>query len=88
VRERLGGTQGCVHLVELLGPVATVAFQTIQNDRAQKLIAEHRENAGEPPMRKRQPGERVAVIDTCHAWASRRRCVRRTYPDLHTGTKT
>ena len=28
VRERLGGVHGCTHLVELLGPVATTAFQT------------------------------------------------------------
>ena len=28
VRERLGGTEGCTHIVELLGPVATTAFQT------------------------------------------------------------
>lgn len=28
-RRLLGGTQGCTHLVELLGPMATTAFQTI-----------------------------------------------------------
>jgi hypothetical protein len=84
-RERLGGREGCVHLVELLGPVATVAFQTIQADRAQKLIAEHRARTGQPPLRKRQAGEKVSVIDTCHAWASDGDAVRRNYPDLYTG---
>ena len=29
VRERVGGLQGCTHLVELVGPVATTAFQTM-----------------------------------------------------------
>jgi hypothetical protein len=29
VRERLSGAQGCTHLRELLGPLATVAFQTL-----------------------------------------------------------
>ncbi len=29
VAQRLGGTQGCTHLVELLMPIATVAFQTV-----------------------------------------------------------
>ena len=29
VRDLLGGTAGCTHLVELLGPVATTAFQTV-----------------------------------------------------------
>ena len=28
-RELLGGTKGCTHLVELLGPIATTAFQTV-----------------------------------------------------------
>ncbi len=29
VKERLGGPKGCTHLVELLGPLATTAFQTV-----------------------------------------------------------
>ena len=29
VKELLGGVEGCTHLVEMLGPVATTAFQTI-----------------------------------------------------------
>lgn len=86
-RERLGGRQGCVHLVELLGPVATVAFQTIQNDRAQELIRDYRQRTGGPVPRQRQPGEKVGIIDTCHSWASDGEVVRHTYPDLYTGTK-
>jgi Protein of unknown function (DUF2889) len=35
VKERLGGRHGCTHLVELLGPVATTAYQTIFSDRGQ-----------------------------------------------------
>lgn len=85
VKERLGGRQGCVHLVELLGPVATVAFQTIQNDLAQRKIDQHRIANGKSPLRKRQPGERVAVIDTCRSWASDSETVRQVYPDLYTG---
>ena len=33
VRALLGGTEGCTHLVELLGPVATTAFQTVYGSR-------------------------------------------------------
>jgi hypothetical protein len=29
VQSRLGGVQGCTHLAELLGPLATTAFQTV-----------------------------------------------------------
>lgn len=33
VRARVGGTRGCTHLTELLGPMATVAFQTVMGTR-------------------------------------------------------
>src|SRR5579859_7583727 len=31
VKQLLGGVEGCTHLVELMGPVATTAFQTISS---------------------------------------------------------
>src|SRR5690554_6406472 len=34
VKKRLGGTEGCTHLIELLGPIATTAYQTIYPYRA------------------------------------------------------
>lgn len=87
-RERLGGREGCTHLLELLGPVSTTAFQTIQAERAQRLIAEHRAKTGKPPMRQRPPGEKVSILDTCVSWTSDGEAVRRTYPDLYTGPKS
>jgi predicted PolB exonuclease-like 3'-5' exonuclease len=36
VRDLLGGTQGCTHLVDLLGPVATTAYQTVFPYRARE----------------------------------------------------
>ena len=35
-RELLGGTRGCTHLLELLGPMATTAFQTVYPLRARR----------------------------------------------------
>ncbi len=35
IAQRLGGTEGCTHLVELLMPIATVAFQTVAEWEAQ-----------------------------------------------------
>ena len=86
-RERLGGREGCVHLVELLGPVATVAFQTIQTERSQQMVREYRQRTGGPLPRQRQPGEKVSIIDSCHGWASDGEAVRNTYPDLYTGSR-
>lgn len=79
VKERLGGVHGCTHLVELLGPVATTAFQTIFPIKARERA--EREKAGqEPPSRSRPP-----LLDTCHAFASDGALVRQLWPDFHTG---
>lgn len=37
VRERLTGARGCTHMRELLGPLATAAFQTLSEVRQQRL---------------------------------------------------
>ena len=73
-RELLGGTRGCTHLLELLGPIATTAFQTVYSLR-EKRNREH-------GMRKR-PG----LIDSCHAWASDSPVIARRYPEFYTGPK-
>ena len=53
---RLGGAEGCTHLRELLQPIATVAFQTI--------------NRGAPKVKK--PGEQAVDIrmnNSCYSYA-------------------
>lgn len=74
VRELLGGTKGCRHLVELLGPIATVAFQTIAPLLPRRYLGED----GEAPQK---PGH----LDTCHALASDGEVVRQHYPRFYTG---
>jgi len=76
-RELLGGTEGCTHLVELLGPLATTCFQTIYPYRSR-----HRRDG------ERKPGEerkRPRLIDTCHAFASDGPVVKRYWPEFYTG---
>jgi len=72
VRQRLGGVNGCTHLVELLGPVATVAYQT--------LVALRMKRLDELPADRRPP-----VIDSCHAYRSDGEVVQRRWPDFYTG---
>ena len=74
VRERLGGIEGCTHLVEALGAMATVAFQTLY-----PALKDQREKAarlGKPPL-----------IDTCHAFRSDGEVVQNRWPDFYTGPK-
>jgi hypothetical protein len=73
-RQLLGGTQGCTHLVELLGPVGTTAFQTIYAARV-------RREAGKALT------QRPGLIDSCHAYAADGPIVLRRWPQFHTGTK-
>ena len=72
VRQRLGGINGCTHLVELLRPLGTVAFQTI---RAERKEYEPGGIAGRKPP----------YIDQCHALDSRGDIVRETFPEWYSG---
>jgi hypothetical protein len=72
VRERLSGRKGCTHLTELLGPLATVAFQTLSQVRLAKPAAV---DANGRPFK----------IDTCYAYASDREVVKRLWPTHYDG---
>ena len=60
VKSLLGGTRGCVHLTELLWPIATTAFQTIPMARA--MVAPR--NAQDAQAYHRAIAD---LVDTCHA---------------------
>lgn len=76
--ERVGGTQGCTHLRELLQPMATVAFQTLFAVRAKR---EEAPNAAETASAPARP----ALLGTCLAYATDSPVVRRRWPHLYTG---
>lgn len=74
-RELLAGIKGCTHMVELLGPIATTAFQTIYADR---VARDKREGRNEKP----------ALIGSCHAYAPGSPVVAVRHPEYYTGPKT
>lgn len=63
---------GCTHLVELLGPMATVVYQTIRSSR---------EKTADDGASKTKPG----YLDRCHALASDGAVVRENFPEWYTG---
>lgn len=67
INKRIGGTLGCTHLRELLGPMATTAFQT---------IAPIKMKDSKPPAGKRPP-----LLGTCHAYAPDSPVVKRLWPE-------
>ena len=72
VRTRLGGVKGCTHLIELLGPLATTAYQLLHGALEERAMSQ--------PRRSR-PG----IIDTCHALASDGPVVKIEWPEFYTG---
>jgi hypothetical protein len=75
VHARLGGVQGCTHLVELLGPIATTAYQTIHVWRARH----------EPALETDRPPPH---LNSCHALARDGEIVREHYPRWYIGPET
>ena len=73
VQKRVGGVKGCTHLVELLRPLATTAYQT--------MVARRRKVEKDPDA----PPRRPMFIDTCHAHASDSPEVKRRWPAFYTG---
>ena len=69
LRRQLGGVRGCAHLVELFGPLATTAIQTVHPLR--QVPAGRGEV--EPP----------AQIDGCHALAASGETVAKYWPRFH-----
>ena len=77
VKEKFGSVRGCVHLVELLGPIATTAFQTIAGKRFAKMSESLRSEIKiKPPL-----------IDTCHEWDATGEIVEREFPQFYTGAE-
>ena len=74
LKELFGGVNGCTHMTELLGPVATTLFQTLYGRRYDQEDAKPPEQRIPPP-----------VLDTCHALASDSPVVKKRWPQAYTG---
>ena len=73
VRTRVGGVHGCTHLVELLGPMATTAYQTIHSARAGEWSPEPTAAAGTT--------RRPRLLNSCHAFGQSSPVVARNWPE-------
>jgi hypothetical protein len=70
VRKRLPACDTCTHLKELLGPLASAAYQTMTMRRLHLLGK--RDDAGRP-----------AKIDSCYAYGATRSLVERLWPEQY-----
>ena len=74
LKELFAGVDGCTHMTELLGPVATTLFQTLYGKR-------YDEDDAKPPEERPAP----PVLNTCHALASDSPVVKKRWPRAYTG---
>ncbi len=73
INARLGGEKGCTHLVELLGPLGTTAFQATGRAREQR--------------NRDQPGDKKPYqIGSCHAYKEDSPAVLERWPEYYTGS--
>lgn len=75
VRDLVGGIQGCVHIVDLIGHAATVTYQTLGRKRRQEALDA------------RGVTVKPSLLNTCHAWATDSPVVKREFPKFYTGTE-
>lgn len=72
--ELLGGIKGCTHLVELLGPIGTTAFQATGRAREAR-------NAGKKSV------ARPYQLNACHVYKDDSDAVRERWPQFYAGAK-
>ena len=80
VKERLGGVEGCTHLMEMLGPIATTAFQTIY-----PILAREKAERAKAEGREEDKQARPVLLNMCHIFASDGEVVRKFWPEHYTG---
>ena len=71
VKELLGGSASCTHLMEMLGPMATTALQGMAPQRLEHLERPENEHL------------RRAKVNSCFSYAEDREVVAQLWPDLH-----
>jgi len=72
VFELLSGVEGCTHHVELVGRLATTAYQTVFPYRNRLAAAEGR---------KPDPSRKPRLLNTCHVFAENGETARRLWPE-------
>jgi hypothetical protein len=77
MKAAVGGVEGCTHLVELMGPIATTAFQTII-----PLKQRHERSPDDTAPPKRPP-----LLESCHAFATDSPVTKKNWPAFYTGPK-
>jgi hypothetical protein len=77
---RVGGVKGCTHLGELLGPMATVCYQTLYGGGP---TSEPSQDKTREEENRSSPRPKPHFIDKCHAHRSNGDIVKKYWPEFH-----
>jgi hypothetical protein len=78
---RVGGVKGCTHLVELLGPMATVCYQTLYGGGP---TVDATQNPSDGAKKRSPPQQKPHFINKCHAHRSDGDIVKKYWPEFYT----
>ena len=84
VQSRVGGVHGCTHLVELLGPIATTAYQTIFSKKAEN-IKSPKLNQNQIDAEEKVNTSQPKLLNTCHAFNETSTVVKKRWPNYYKG---
>ena len=82
VKNKVGGIHGCTHLVELLGPIATTAYQTIFSEKAQTL-KKYTPPQSKTKMVSEEEQYKPRLLNTCHAFGESSSVVKKRWPNFY-----
>jgi len=80
----VGGVHGCTHLVELLGPIATTAYQTIFSKKAEN-IKSPKLNQNQIDAEEKVNTSQPKLLNTCHAFNETSTVVKKRWPNYYKG---
>ena len=75
VKERYGRAQGCTHILEMMYPLGTTAYQTVY-----PYLEFKKQQDGVPEGESMRP---AALLNTCYAFSKHSPVVKRLWPDRY-----
>ena len=82
IKNKVGGIHGCTHLVELLGPIATTAYQTIFSEKAQ-ILKKAKSSESKTKTVAGEERNKPRLLNTCHAFNESSSVVKKRWPNFY-----
>ena len=81
VKTLMGGSAGCTHITELLGPMATTAFQTLVKAKIKE--DKQKQESQTDSSEEQKPAGKPFLLNTCHALQAHSPVVKVQWPQFY-----